>query len=74
MVFNRLYLCQAAFVAGVAAELSRVFDALMGGEDMVDKSGSHPGNLVGGDRCSHAAAAERDTAINLPRRDGPGER
>ena len=50
-----------------------IFDALMGGEDIMDEPGTHAGNLVRGDGRSHAAAAERHSAFNLPRGDGPGQ-
>ena len=40
---------------------------------MMDEPGTHAGNLVRGDGCPHAAAAERHSAFNLPRGDGPGQ-
>ena len=48
-----------------------IFDALMGGENIMDEPGPHTGNLVRGDGRSHAAAAERHSAFNLPRGHGP---
>lgn len=51
-----------------------VFDTLMGGENIVDKRGTHTGNLVRGDGCPYTAAAERHCPLNFPRRDGPRQR
>ena len=51
-----------------------VFDTLMGGENIVDKRGTHTGNLVRGDGRSYTAAAERHSPLNFPRRDGPRQR
>jgi hypothetical protein len=43
----------------------------MGGENIMDKPGTHTGNFACSDGRSNAAAAERDAALNLPRGDGP---
>jgi hypothetical protein len=42
-----------------------VFDALVGGEYIVDKPCAHTGNFVRSDGRTHAAAAERDSALYL---------
>jgi len=34
-----------------------IFDALVGGENIMDEPGTHTGNFVRCDGCSHAAAA-----------------
>ena len=51
-----------------------IFDALMGGENIMDEPSTHAGNFVRGDGCSHAAAAERDSALNLSSGYSPGQR
>jgi hypothetical protein len=43
-----------------------IFDALVGGENIVDKPCTHTGNFIRGDGRTHAAAAERDSTLNLP--------
>ncbi len=50
-----------------------IFDALMGGEDVADAPGTRAGDLVRGDGCLHAAAANRHSPFNLARGDGPGQ-
>ena len=49
-----------------------IFNALMGGKNIVDEPGPHPWNFVRGDGRSYAAAAERYSAFSLTRRHGAG--
>jgi len=39
----------------------------MRGEDIVDQCSAYAGNLVRGDGCTDATAAERHCAVNTPR-------
>ena len=50
-----------------------IFDALTGGEDIMDERGAHAWNLVRRDGRSYSAAAERQSAFNLPCCDSPGQ-
>jgi len=50
-----------------------VFDALMGGKDVVDKPGAHTGNLVCGDGRTNTAAAERHAALDFRCGNSPGQ-
>jgi hypothetical protein len=51
-----------------------VFNALVGGEHIVDESSSRARNFVRCNGCAHSASAERHPAFHLPGCDGPGER
>jgi len=42
-----------------------IFDALVGGENIMDKPCANTGNFVRNDGGTHAAAAERDSALYL---------
>jgi hypothetical protein len=50
-----------------------VFNALMSGENIMDEGGAHARNLVRGDGCANAAAAESHTSLKLARCDGPSQ-
>jgi hypothetical protein len=43
-----------------------VFDALAGGENILDKPCTHTENFVRSDGRTHAASADRDSTLNLP--------
>jgi hypothetical protein len=51
-----------------------VFNSLMGGEYVVNKSGSYAGNLIGAYGCAHSTAAKRYSAIHLASGHGVGKR
>jgi hypothetical protein len=51
-----------------------VFNSLMGGEYVVNKSGSYTGNLIGAYGCAHSTAAKRYSAIHLASGHGVGKR
>jgi hypothetical protein len=50
-----------------------IFDALVGGENIMDKPGTHPGNFVRGDGCSDTAAADGHSTVHFSRGNGPGK-
>jgi hypothetical protein len=50
-----------------------VLNALVSGEHVMDEPSAHTGNLVGADGGTHAAAAERYSAINRASGYGPGQ-
>ncbi len=51
-----------------------VFNALVSRESVMDQSCPDAGDLVGGNRGTHAAAANSDAAFDLPRGDGACQR
>ncbi len=51
-----------------------VLDALPGREVVVDQASADTRNLVGADRCAHAAAAARHATIHFPCNHGLSER
>jgi hypothetical protein len=51
-----------------------IFDALVGGENIMNKPSTHTMDFVRSDGCTHAAAAKRDSALNLPGGYSPSQR
>ena len=51
-----------------------VFDSLLGGEMIMDQAGMDSLDLVGADRSTHPAAADRNTALHLSGHDSMGQR
>jgi hypothetical protein len=51
-----------------------VFNALVSREHVMDEACAHTGNFVGADGGPHAAAAERNSAIDCAASYGPGQR
>ncbi len=47
---------------------------LVGGIDLSDQSGAHPGDFIGGDRGAHTTATQGQTPIYLSLRHRPGQR
>ena len=43
-----------------------IFDALVGGENIMNKPSTHTMDFVRGDGCTLAAAAKRDSALTFP--------
>jgi len=50
-----------------------IFDALMGGENIMDEPSTDAGDFVRSDGRSHATAAERHSTLHLSRGDSPGQ-